>query len=211
MSRSSFLVSSGLMLRPSLATRILTLHAIPKPLALRNFNVLSPLVRRTPPTPHRTRRSVATAVTETAGPQHSILIHAPVLKDIEDSDYDADLIPPEEAKLGISQRAAEQLQAISQREKNPEAALRVTIESGGCHGYQYKMELSKCPLPDDYVFSHSTIKPSNIVVDAVSMSLLKGSTIDFVTEMIGSSFRVVENPQSKGSGCGCGVSWELKL
>jgi len=43
------------------------------------------------------------------------------------------------------------------------------------------------------------------------MSLLKGSTIDFVTEMIGSSFRVVENPQSKGSGCGCGVSWELKL
>jgi len=61
------------------------------------------------------------------------------------------------------------------------------------------------------VFSHSVVKPSNVVVDAVSMSLLKGSTIDFVTEMIGSSFRVVENPQSKGSGCGCGVSWELKL
>lgn len=61
------------------------------------------------------------------------------------------------------------------------------------------------------VFSHPVIKPSNIVVDAVSMSLLKRSTIDFVTEMIGSSFRVVENPQSKGSGCGCGVSWELKL
>jgi len=61
------------------------------------------------------------------------------------------------------------------------------------------------------VFSHPVIKPSNIVVDAVSMSLLKGSTIDFVTEMIGSTFRVVENPQSKGSGCGCGVSWELKL
>ena len=61
------------------------------------------------------------------------------------------------------------------------------------------------------VFSHPNIKPSNIVVDAVSMSLLKGSTIDFVTEMIGSTFRVVENPQSEGSGCGCGVSWELKL
>jgi len=61
------------------------------------------------------------------------------------------------------------------------------------------------------IFSHSVIKPSNIVVDAVSMSLLNGSTIDFVTEMIGSTFRVVENPQSKGSGCGCGVSWELKL
>ena len=82
--------------------------------------------------------------------------------------------------------------------------------------------ISKIPNPRLYapksdvrplrsVFSHPIIKPSNIVVDAVSVSLLKGSTIDFVTEMIGSSFRVVENPQSKGAGCGCGVSWELKL
>jgi iron-sulfur cluster assembly accessory protein len=150
-------------------------------------------------------------VTETSGAQPSILTHAPALEDIEGSEYDADLIPPEEAELEITQRAAEQLRAISQREGNPAAALRVAVESGGCHGYQYKMELSKHSQPDDYIFSHPVIKPSNIVVDAVSMSLLKGSTIDFVTEMIGSSFRVAENPQSKGSGCGCGVSWELKL
>lgn len=44
-------------------------------------------------------------------------------------------------------------------------------------------------------FSHPTIKPSNIIVDAVSMSLLKGSVIDFATELIGSSFRIAENPQ----------------
>lgn len=44
-------------------------------------------------------------------------------------------------------------------------------------------------------FSHPTIRPSNIYVDAVSMALLKGSTIDFATELIGSSFRVLENPQ----------------
>ncbi|KAF9453955.1 hypothetical protein P691DRAFT_811735 [Macrolepiota fuliginosa MF-IS2] len=72
------------------------------------------------------------------------------------------------------------------------------------------MELAKETLPDDYHFSHPTIKPSNILVDAVSLSLLNGSTIDFATELIGSSFRVMENPQAKGSGCGCGVSWELK-
>ena len=95
------------MLRPSSATRLLTLHTIPQPLAFRNFNVFSALRRRTPQTPYRTRRSVASIATETPGSQHSILIHAPVLKDIEDSDYDADLIPPEEAKLGITQRAAE--------------------------------------------------------------------------------------------------------
>lgn len=44
-------------------------------------------------------------------------------------------------------------------------------------------------------FSHPTVKPSNILVDAVSMALLKDSTIDFATELIGSSFRVVDNPQ----------------
>ena len=44
-------------------------------------------------------------------------------------------------------------------------------------------------------FGHPRVKPSNIYVDAVSMTLLKGSTIDFATELIGSSFRVLDNPQ----------------
>ena len=59
-------------------------------------------------------------------------------------------------------------------------------------------------------FTHPTIKPSNILVDAVSLSLVNGSTIDYATELIGSTFRIEDNPQSKGNGCGCGVSWELK-
>ena len=59
-------------------------------------------------------------------------------------------------------------------------------------------------------FAHPNIRPSNILIDAVSFTLLNGSTIDFAVELIGSSFRVAHNPQAKGSGCGCGVSWELK-
>lgn len=59
-------------------------------------------------------------------------------------------------------------------------------------------------------FSHPTLKPSNILIDAVSLSLVNGSVVDFATELIGSSFRILDNPQAKGSGCGCGVSWELK-
>ncbi|EIM81985.1 uncharacterized protein STEHIDRAFT_65793 [Stereum hirsutum FP-91666 SS1] len=104
----------------------------------------------------------------------------------------------------------QQLQRISIRENNPDAGLRIAVESGGCHGYQYKMELTTRKEPEDYHFSHPTIQPSNIIIDAVSLALLKGSTIDFATELIGSSFRVMENPQAKGSGCGCGVSWEAK-
>lgn len=49
-----------------------------------------------------------------------------------------------------------------------------------------------------------------VVVDNVSLHLVRGATIDFATELIGSAFRVADNPQSKSKGCGCGVSWELR-
>ncbi|KAI0764338.1 hypothetical protein BD413DRAFT_606301 [Trametes elegans] len=130
----------------------------------------------------------------------------------EDEDEpDIDLIPPEEATLTITDRAAEKERASADGAARPEPALRIAVESGGCHGYQYKLQVDHNRAPDDYHFSHPHIKPSNVYVDAVSMSLLKGSTVDFATELIGSSFRVAENPQAKGSSCGCGVSWELKL
>ncbi|KAI0937795.1 hypothetical protein AcW1_003862 [Taiwanofungus camphoratus] len=116
-------------------------------------------------------------------------------EDADEDEPEVDFVPPEEAKIEITKRAAEQLRSIAAREKNPDAALRIAVESGGCHGYQYKMELAKSREPDDYHFSHPTVKPSNILVDAVSMALLKDSTIDFATELIGSSFRVVDNPQ----------------
>ncbi|KAI1785286.1 hypothetical protein LXA43DRAFT_1038881 [Ganoderma leucocontextum] len=132
-------------------------------------------------------------------------------EDEDEDEPDVEFVPPEEAVLEMTDRAAEQLRSIARRENNEASALRIAVESGGCHGYQYKMELAKKREPDDYHFAHPQIQPSNIYVDAVSMTLLKGSTIDFATELIGSSFRIVENPQAKGSGCGCGVSWELKL
>ncbi|KAI0628385.1 hypothetical protein C8Q77DRAFT_1148167 [Trametes polyzona] len=148
--------------------------------------------------------------------QHAELVSYPSPSALQQEEEDADapdveFVPPEEATLALTDRAAEQLQRVAQGQGNPEAALRVAVESGGCHGYQYKLDLAKSKQPDDYHFSHPRIKPSNVYVDAVSMSLLKGSTIDFATELIGSSFRVLDNPQAKGNGCGCGVSWELKL
>ncbi|KAH9913507.1 uncharacterized protein B0H18DRAFT_1048215 [Fomitopsis serialis] len=162
-----------------------------------------------------------TASTRAALAQHpptkqSVLVAYPSPSSVEETDEDADdpdvdFVPPEEAKLEITDRAAEQLRSLANREHNPNAALRIAVESGGCHGYQYKLELAKKRQEDDYHFSHPTVKPSNIYVDAVSMALLKGSAIDFATELIGSSFRVIENPQAKGGSCGCGVSWELKI
>jgi len=125
-------------------------------------------------------------------------------------DIDAELPKPEEAKLVITERAAEQLRRVSAKENNPNIALRIAVESGGCHGYQYKMNMTTDQQPDDFLFTRADPQPSNILIDAVSLKLLKGSTVDYATELIGSSFRIMSNPQAKGSGCGCGVSWEAK-
>jgi Fe-S cluster assembly iron-binding protein IscA len=65
----------------------------------------------------------------------------------------------------------------------------------------------------DYIHSileHPSSPDAALVIDAVSLPLLNGSLVDFATELIGSSFRVVDNPNATGKGCGCGVSWELK-
>jgi len=134
---------------------------------------------------------------------------APTQDELQAQEVDVDMIPPEYVKLELTDRAAEQLRSIATRERHPNAGLRIAVESGGCHGYQYTMELASERNPEDYHFSHPAISPSNIYIDAVSLGLLNGSTIDFATELIGSSFRVVANPQAKG-GCGCGVSWEMK-
>jgi Fe-S cluster assembly iron-binding protein IscA len=60
------------------------------------------------------------------------------------------------------------------------------------------------------VLEHPTIPHASVVTDAVSLPLLNGSVVDYATELIGSSFRVIDNPNATGKGCGCGVSWELK-
>ncbi|KAL0577757.1 [4Fe-4S] proteins maturation [Marasmius crinis-equi] len=143
-------------------------------------------------------------------PLRTTVLSIPRPEYLAEEEIDVELPPPDKVELNVTERAAEQLKKVAEKEANPDAALRIMVESGGCHGYQYKMELAKNREPDDYHFSHPTIKPSNIFIDAVSLSLVNGSTIDYATELIGSTFRIEDNPQSKGNGCGCGVSWELK-
>ncbi|KIL66306.1 hypothetical protein M378DRAFT_124385 [Amanita muscaria Koide BX008] len=160
---------------------------------------------------HVASSSPSRATITTSPPSHpTLLLQTPSPEYIAAEELDVELPPKQDVNLVISDRAAEQLRSISTRINNPDAALRVAVESGGCHGYQYKMELANSRSLDDYHFTHPVIKPSNILVDAVSFQLINGSTIDYATELIGSSFRVADNPKAKGSGCGCGVSWELK-
>lgn len=98
------------------------------------------------------------------------------------------------------------------KDSNPLLALRVTVESGGCHGFQYLMSLTSTsavsPM-DDTIFEANDGSGAKIVMDEPSLQLLKGSQIDYTMELIGSQFKVVGNPAATSS-CGCGTSFDIK-
>jgi iron-sulfur cluster assembly accessory protein len=114
--------------------------------------------------------------------------------------------------ISISPRASNRLHAISSGDKNPNLALRVTIESGGCHGFQYLMDLTDLgktpPTEEDTVFEGH--KGEKVVVDESSLELLNGSTVDYTMELIGSQFKITGIPGATSS-CGCGSSFDIKL
>jgi iron-sulfur cluster assembly accessory protein len=83
-------------------------------------------------------------------------------------------------------------------------ALRVSVEGGGCSGFQYKFDLVADALPDDVVLEQAGAK---VVIDQISLGYLAGSQIDFVDDLIGASFRVT-NPRATAS-CGCGTSFSM--
>ena len=84
--------------------------------------------------------------------------------------------------------------------KDKGSFFRIAIKGGGCSGFQYDFSFDKEAQNED-------IKYENILIDKQSASLLKGSEIDYVDELIGESFKI-NNPQTKSS-CGCGVSFSL--
>mmetsp|Transcript_20508 Transcript_20508/g.60544 ORF Transcript_20508/g.60544 Transcript_20508/m.60544 type:complete len:142 (-) Transcript_20508:389-814(-) len=87
--------------------------------------------------------------------------------------------------------------------------LRVSVDSGGCSGFQYSFKLE--PLPDELSSKDRLIEQDGVkvLVDALSLEYLEGSTVDYVQEMVRSSFEVKDNPNSEAS-CGCGTSFSPK-
>mgnify|MGYP002820807943 CR=1 FL=1 len=84
--------------------------------------------------------------------------------------------------------------------------LRVVVDGGGCSGYQYTFSLDTEPAPRDRVFD---VGGARVVVDEISFEFVKGATVDYVEEMIRSSFAIADNPNAE-SGCGCGSSFVAK-
>lgn len=109
----------------------------------------------------------------------------------------------------LTPKCSNRINALTATSTANSSYLRISVESGGCSGFQYKFNLEEDAIDEeeDHVFERDGAR---VVCDDVSYEFLKGSTVDFEEEMIRSSFAVVNNPNME-SGCGCGVSFAPKM
>jgi len=111
--------------------------------------------------------------------------------------------PPQTAQAEDLAARARRIGEILGREP-PGTMLRVSVEGGGCSGFQYKFDMDRAQAADDLVIRRDG---ATVLIDQVSVGYLAGSEIDFVDDLIGASFRI-NNPQATAS-CGCGTSFSL--
>jgi iron-sulfur cluster assembly accessory protein len=103
----------------------------------------------------------------------------------------------------VTERAARKIGEILGREPSG-TMLRVSVQGGGCSGFQYKFDTERAKADDDIVIER---EGATVLIDPVSLNYMAGSKIDFVDDLIGSSFKV-DNPKATAS-CGCGTSFAL--
>ena len=105
--------------------------------------------------------------------------------------------------VSVSERAARRIGEILKAEPAG-TMLRVSVEGGGCSGFQYKFDMEREKAEDDLVLARDG---AVVLIDPVSVRYMVGSEIDFVEDLIGASFKV-KNPNATAS-CGCGTSFAL--
>ena len=102
-------------------------------------------------------------------------------------------------EIKFTDKAIKQINNLLSK-KDKGSLFRIAIKGGGCSGFQYDFSFDQNPKDEDLKFN-------NIIIDKTSADLLKGSEVDYASDLIGDSFKI-SNPQSKSS-CGCGVSFSL--
>lgn len=107
--------------------------------------------------------------------------------------------------LILSDSCIKQLKEISERENKK--YLRISVDGGGCSGFQYSFNLDDKVNDDDIIIGENN---SQVIIDTVSLEYCGGSTVDYHTELIRSGFRIVGNPKAE-QGCSCGASFSVKL
>lgn len=105
--------------------------------------------------------------------------------------------------MTLTPSAAKRIALIAEKQARP-PILRLSVEGGGCSGFQYKFDLAEAPDGDDMVSETDGVR---LVVDPMSLELVGGSVVDFVESLGGAAFKV-ENPNA-AAGCGCGSSFGI--
>jgi len=108
-----------------------------------------------------------------------------------------------EPDIILTASAAKRVASIAARQSRP-AILRLAVDGGGCAGFTYRFDLADAAEDEDSVSETDGVK---LVVDPMSLELVKGSAVDFVEDLGGAAFRVT-NPNAQ-SGCGCGSSFSV--
>ncbi len=103
----------------------------------------------------------------------------------------------------LTPAAAARVAAIAGKQNKP-AILRLSVDGGGCSGFQYKFGFADAADEDDTIVETDGVR---LVVDSVSLDLVRGCQVDYVESLGGAAFRV-ENPNA-ASGCGCGSSFAI--
>tara|TARA_B100001248_G_C27296434_1_gene415014 strand:- start:584 stop:901 length:318 start_codon:yes stop_codon:yes gene_type:complete len=104
--------------------------------------------------------------------------------------------------LDVSKNAVDRIKEISLKQK--QEYFRISVDGGGCQGFSYKFNFDENINDDDKIFDFKDVK---ILIDPTSLNFLKGSKLDFVNDIIGSYFKVI-NPNASST-CGCGTSFSL--
>jgi iron-sulfur cluster assembly accessory protein len=107
------------------------------------------------------------------------------------------------ANVVVTERAAHKIGEILRREPAG-AMLRVSVEGGGCSGFQYRFDLVQETGPDDLLVERDGAR---VIIDPVSLGFVQGSEIDFVDDLIGAQFKI-NNPNVTAA-CGCGTSFSI--
>lgn len=101
----------------------------------------------------------------------------------------------------IDPSAVKRLEHLRTQQNKENLMLRITVDSGGCSGFQYILKLDELTAPDDNIFENT------VITDKISLPFLNGATVRFNNEMVGAQFEI-DNPNAV-SGCGCGTSFSI--
>ena len=109
-----------------------------------------------------------------------------------------------DGQVSLTASAARRIAELKHQENTPGAFLRLSVSGGGCSGFQYGFSFESERHDDDLVFTRDGV---DLVIDAISLELVKGAELDFVEDLMGAYFQV-RNPNAASS-CGCGNSFSV--